>query len=588
MGLSHSRTMAAVSSGAASLFCEGPLLHAVQAMGVFKDSKTFVDMPAKADPEHILKAFSQLAEDDKTSVQALTAFVATHFDDVGADLLPHSPADFVVDLPFITTIRQPDMARWAAALHALWPGLTRQVSPDVKANPQRHSLLHRANAVVVPGGRFRESYYWDSYWICKGLLVSGMAQTAQGVVQNLLDDVKTFGHVPNGGRLYYTQRTQPPLLSDMVLDLVTAATAEGANRGQHENGLAFLQEALPVLEQEYRFWMQQRSVTIAGHVLNRYWCAAAAARPRPESYREDLATSSGDRVVLAELTAAAESGWDFSSRWWLKGNSSDGTGDGGGGGGDAAGAHSGQLRDTQITRMVPVDHNAFLYRYETNLAHFCALLGRPDDGTTYRTAAEARAAAMLNLMWDETASLWRDLVLPPAADDASTRTTAYVGCTQSEHVTAACFVPLWAGEVFRREATVAALLSSGLLDGGGGVMMTSLVASGQQWDMPNSWPPLQWLIVEGLRATVGGKELADKLALEWLRSAHQAWAETGFMHEKLDGQRTGGVGKGGEYEPQVGFGWTNGVALDWLKRYFGDSAASPSLESSVKEACAGC
>lgn len=53
---------------------------------------------------------------------------------------------------------------WASAVHGLWALLVRENVADVAANPQRHSLLPRDHPVVVPGGRFRESYYWDTFW----------------------------------------------------------------------------------------------------------------------------------------------------------------------------------------------------------------------------------------------------------------------------------------------------------------------------------------------------------------------------------------------------------------------------------------
>ena len=110
---------------------------------------------------------------------------------------------------------------------------------SVKSNPERHSLLYQENTIIVPGGRFRESYYWDSYWINKGLLVSGMTTTANGVVNNLLTQVKTYGFVPNGGRDYYLNRSQPPFLSDMVVDLYNS------------NSTFLTQDVLDTLNTEY-------------------------------------------------------------------------------------------------------------------------------------------------------------------------------------------------------------------------------------------------------------------------------------------------------------------------------------------------
>merc|ERR1719469_1515396 len=101
--------------------------------------------------------------------------------------------------------------------------------------------------MVVPGGRFRETYYWDSYWIVRGLLVSGMFSTARHLVENLLDDVRNFGFVPNGGRIYYLDRSQPPLLTEMVLAVLDASPDDAARA-------AWLSEVLPVLMMEYEFW----------------------------------------------------------------------------------------------------------------------------------------------------------------------------------------------------------------------------------------------------------------------------------------------------------------------------------------------
>lgn len=69
---------------------------------------------------------------------------------------------------------------------------------------------------VIPGGRFRELYYWDTYWIVSGLLLCDMTTTARGVIENLIYLLRTYNIIPNGSRKYYLQRSQPPLLIPMV------------------------------------------------------------------------------------------------------------------------------------------------------------------------------------------------------------------------------------------------------------------------------------------------------------------------------------------------------------------------------------
>jgi alpha,alpha-trehalase len=94
--------------------------------------------------------------------------------------------------------------------------LGRKCTSDVFNHPLRHSLIAMQHPFLVPGGRFRELYYWDTYWVIKGLLTSGMLSTATGMVSNLVDLVHRFGFVPNANRRYYLNRSQPPYLTQMV------------------------------------------------------------------------------------------------------------------------------------------------------------------------------------------------------------------------------------------------------------------------------------------------------------------------------------------------------------------------------------
>jgi alpha,alpha-trehalase len=71
----------------------------------------------------------------------------------------------------------------------------------------------------------------------------------------------------------------------------------------------------------------------------------------------------------------------------------------------------------------------------------------------------------------------------------------------------------------------------------------------------------------GRRGLQVGKALAADLASKWIRSNMDAYRATGHMHEKYDALKLGGTGGGGEYVPQIGFGWSNGVVLDLLRLY---------------------
>lgn len=211
---------------------------------------------------------------------------------------------------------------------------------------QRYSLVHQPYPLIVPGGRFVESYYWDSYWVIQGLLRCGMTATAQGVALNLVHMLDTFGFVPNGGRVYYAMpgRSQPPLLGMMVRDIYRAT-----------GNASFVAAVFPSLQREYQWWMTQgdygHAVLINGpvngtvvggaastgtagattgattsYVLNRY--VTAQLTPRPESWLEDVHTAAaagfgisdpGAQILYSEIAAGAETGWDFSARWFADG-----------------------------------------------------------------------------------------------------------------------------------------------------------------------------------------------------------------------------------------------------------------------------
>ena len=69
-------------------------------------------------------------------------------------------------------------------MHGRWKDLGRKIKSDVQASPEKYSLHYLPKPFIVPGGRFREMYYWDSYWTIQGLLVSEMPETVKGMAAN--------------------------------------------------------------------------------------------------------------------------------------------------------------------------------------------------------------------------------------------------------------------------------------------------------------------------------------------------------------------------------------------------------------------
>ena len=435
------------------------------------------------------------------------------------ELLRFVEANF--DLPPAITATAPGIPvqPLRAYIRSMWSDLAR--GPD--AGVQNSSAIPVGHRHVVPGGRFREIYYWDSFFTMLGLVRDGEIALATGIVDAMTDLIEDHGHVPNGTRTYYLGRSQPPLYHMMVALLDDQRPAVAARR-------------LAAMKQEYAWWMAGADDltpgTQAGHVvrladgavLNRYWDPRGT--PRDESWREDVATAIASgrpaEAVYRDLRAGAESGWDFSSRWL---------------GGPL-------LASIRTTAIVPVDLNALLFGLES-------ALGSSDDAEApfYAGRAAARRVAIHAHLWDGNAGCFADYDL----DTAATRPGA----------TAAALAPLLSGCATTAQADATARLAERLLLASGG-LRTTLVHSGQQWDAPNGWAPLQWIAVAGLRR-YGHDRLALEIADRWIATVDATYRQTGLLYEKYDVESSS-VGMGGEYAPQIGFGWTNGVTADLIDR----------------------
>lgn len=291
------------------IFCktnEG-ILHSVQLAGVFNDSKTFVDMPLMYDVNTVLSNFDKLT--DKSDKQELAKFVSENFSEEGTELEPVTPDDWKQNPQFLETISDENLKKLATYMNEVWKNLTRQFAKSKAEIEEKSSLIYLEQPFVVPGGRFREVYYWDSYWTAKGLLLSEMTETTKGMIENFKYLIDLYGHIPNGNRLYYTMRSQPPVFAQMVWDYLNW-TNDLTNQRQFIAGIVWQ------LEAEFQFW-QGRMVDITvdnvTHQLARY--NVEAGGPRPESYREDynLGESGllGDREKekwYRDMKSGAESG----------------------------------------------------------------------------------------------------------------------------------------------------------------------------------------------------------------------------------------------------------------------------------------
>ncbi len=485
----------------------GPLFVRVQMQALFPDGKTFVDAIPKAPPAVILKRYRMA---DPRSREALLRFVERNF------TLPAEPR---TQVPATRTLRQ--------HIAVLWPLLTRPATVP----PPYSSLLYVPKPYVVPGGRFREFYYWDSYFTMLGLIPDGRMATARGMVDDFSYLIRTYGHIPNGTRTYFLSRSQPPVYYLMVslLDARDPARAWSEHLGD--------------LEREYAYWMRgaaglhpgqaRRNVVDMpdGALLNRYWDSNDT--PREESYRQDILTAHASgrppAEVYRDLRAAAESGWDFSSRWLGDGRT---------------------LATIRTTDIVPVDLNSLLYGLEEAIAQGCEANQDSTCARRFSARAQRRRTAIDRYLWDARRGYFTDY-------DWRTR-------KRSSELSAATLYPLFVGLADTRQATaVTDMTRARLLQQGG--MVTTTLATGQQWDAPNGWAPLQWIGVRAL-ARYGHRALAHELARRWVATVRRVYDHTGKLVEKYNVEQEL-PGGGGEYPLQDGFGWTNGVTEALLARY---------------------
>jgi alpha,alpha-trehalase len=414
--------------------------------------------------------------------------------------------------------------------------------PSDHSSIREHGLLYLPHPYVVPGGRFNEMYGWDSYFILVGLLRDGEIRRAQDMVENFLYEIDRYGRILNANRTYFLTRSQPPFLTRMILGVF------------HETkDVNWLRSTVPAIERYYRFW------TVAPHLipelgLSRYFDLGTGPAPEVVSDERDAAGRTHyDRVreyyrthevtdydvslyynrATDRLTdlfykgdrSMRESGFDPSNRF---------------------GPFS-----VDIIHYAPVCLNSLLYQMEADAAEIASLLGREADARRWRGRARLRRTRINSLLWDEKAGMYFDY---------NVRTKR-----RRPYEFATTFYPLWVGLASGEQAArVRANLPT--LEAPGG-LLTSTQVTGNQWDAPFGWAPLQMIAVAGLRR-YDYEEDADRLAAKFLSLVAKEFAEHGAIVEKYDVRRresdvSAGI-KFGYSSNEIGFGWTNGVFLELL------------------------
>ncbi|TKY86258.1 hypothetical protein EX895_005083 [Sporisorium graminicola] len=487
------------------IYCPGPLLQAVQLAGIFKDSKTFVDKATSKPESVVLDNFNQLGGGNASNItyDEIIQFVDDNFVAEGVELVPADlGSEFLQDPKFLQGVEDEVVRDWLKQVHGYWELLARTTNSSSPSGVQCDGCVcsfipfNESRVFVVPGGRFRELYYWDTFFVIEGLITSQLQSVVKAILENFGDLIDRLGFIPNGNRVYYENRSQPPFFTLMIDKYIQAY-----------NDTSVLQRFLPLLEREMSFWKNNRTIeftspfTNATHNITHYKVDTSA--PRPESYLEDYktvqsASQSGLQLndtqkatLYSDIASGAESGSDYSAARWSKRPTINLT--------DTIPAQ----RFLNTAAQLPVDLNSILFACEQKLSAFYKISGNGTQANATRAnywaqQAQARKEAILDVFWDPSNKFFYDF-----------NTT--LG-DRAPFFTPAGFFPLWAQilpqefvnesiSIDQRRQNLQGVFAGlrYIIDRFNGTLPASLVPTGQQWDFANAWPPHTYIALEALR-----------------------------------------------------------------------------------------
>ncbi len=398
--------------------------------------------------------------------------------------------------------------------------ITDNIDNTVRFIPEdKGTLIGLPRPYTVPclEDEMQNMFYWDTYFINVGLLKLGLTEQAANNTENLLHLVKKFGCVPNGNRTFFLNRSQPPFLSMMVKDVF--------NAGGDKDRLNF---AYDILKREYSFYMKKR-ITPTG--LNRYY--HHATEEEQIEFFEDVLK---DRIpfnidtyeekleIANHYLSEAESGWDFTPRF-----------------------------EKECANYNPVDLNSLLYIYEKNFLDFSRILCKFEN-SEWEKCAEKRKTLLNECCWDKNSGLYFDY--------------NYINKSPGSSVSLAAYTPLWANIPDKQQA---GFLKDNLFrfryEYGLSICEGSDRVSKYQWDYPNGWPPLFYIVIEGLN-NYGFTCEAKRISEKYLSVLIKNFKETGKLWEKYN-ITDGSINVNNEYEMPPMYGWTAGVFLHCAEFYYG-------------------
>jgi alpha,alpha-trehalase len=399
-----------------------------------------------------------------------------------------------------------------------------------------HGLLYLPRPYVVPGSRFNEMYGWDSFFIAMGLIRDGDVDLARDMADNLLYEIRQYGMVLNANRTYYLTRSQPPLLTETLLRVYEST---------HDR--KWLEDAIPVIEEYYRYWTREPHLTPETG-LSRYYDLGDGPAPEVVAAERTHGKDEYDlireyfrthRITDYDASRFYDAAHDRLTAHFYKGDRS--MRESGFDPSNRFGPFS-----ADIVHYNPVCLNTLLYLMETQTAETLEIAGRGGDAEAWRERARQRASRINQYLWDPDRGMYFDY------NFELRQVRRYPFLTT--------FYPLWAG-IATQEQAMRVVRNLRLFERPGG-LETSTVTSGDQWDAPFGWAPLQWIAVQALRRYGYGAE-ADGISERFLSLVLQEYGKQGDIMEKYDVvHRRSDVARRlvyGYHSNEAGFGWTNAV-----------------------------
>ncbi|CAH1388531.1 unnamed protein product [Nezara viridula] len=531
------------------VYCSGPLLEAVQMAHIFGTSKRFVDKKMKFSIADVLSNFYNLKKNyggRSPAHEALRMFIEENFED-SHELEMWLPPDWHPNPQILSSIKDQRFQLWAGELNEVWKTLGRRMSDDVKLNPQAFSSIPLPNSFIVPAGKIKEMPYWDSFFIILGLLSCDMPITAKDMIKNMLYLIENFGYVLHSSRIYYEGRSHPPMLP-IIMDLYFRNTFD----------FDFIKESIEIIEKELIHWKKNKTVIVnyEGMEYEMYYYNNISEGPRPEAFRDDMSsgTLANSREELQDhftcIKAASESGWAFSTRWFV-----------------VHGFNHGSRSNTRTPDIIPVDLNAIMHRNFCLLQKWYKRMGDQHKSKEYWVKAEELCSAINTVLWNERINIWKDY------DFRNQKLRNYFYLSN--------FMPLFTRSYKHRPNEMTQMILNYLnkynMDRYDGGLPASTEYSGELWDFPNALPPLQYFLITGLDliGTATASELAFHFADKFINACYKGYYEHGTMFGAYDCLMPGRFGIGLEdieYGCEIGegYGWTNGVILSLLRRFGND------------------